>query len=345
MNDFVEDRRSRRAIATWLLLCCGLVYCMVVLGGVTRLTGSGLSMVEWRPVTGVLPPMNDLEWQAEFELYQLSPEYQKVNSHMSVEDFKGIFWLEYLHRLLGRTIGLVFLGGFLIFLFTGNIRKQDTGRYLLMFILGGLQGVLGWYMVKSGLVNNPHVSQYRLTAHLVAAFAIYAYMFWVALGLLFPTGRGEPHRLYGRTLALTGLVTLTVISGGFVAGLKAGFAFNTFPLMNGKWVPDQLFALQPAWRNLFENMVTVQFNHRVLAITVLASVALYWISAMRARLPRRLGLAVHVLLAVTVLQVTLGILTLLLHVPMHLAATHQAVAMLLFTVALYLCHGLRRPGT
>jgi len=289
--------------------------------------------------------MNDLEWQAEFELYQLSPEYQKVNSHMSVEDFKGIFWLEYLHRLLGRTIGLVFLGGFLIFLFTGNIRKQDTGRYLLMFILGGLQGVLGWYMVKSGLVNNPHVSQYRLTAHLVAAFAIYAYMFWVALGLLFPTGRGEPHRLYGRTLALTGLVTLTVISGGFVAGLKAGFAFNTFPLMNGKWVPDQLFALQPAWRNLFENMVTVQFNHRVLAITVLASVALYWISAMRARLPRRLGLAVHVLLAVTVLQVTLGILTLLLHVPMHLAATHQAVAMLLFTVALYLCHGLRRPGT
>jgi len=345
MNDFVEDRRSRRAIATWLLLCCGLVYGVVVLGGVTRLTGSGLSMVEWRPVTGVLPPMNDLEWQAEFELYQLSPEYQKVNSHMSVEDFKGIFWLEYLHRLLGRTIGLVFLGGFLIFLFTGNIRKQDTGRYLLMFILGGLQGVLGWYMVKSGLVNNPHVSQYRLTAHLVAAFAIYAYMFWVALGLLFPTGRGEPHRLYGRTLALTGLVTLTVISGGFVAGLKAGFAFNTFPLMNGKWVPDQLFALQPAWRNLFENMVTVQFNHRVLAITVLASVALYWISAMRARLPRRLGLAVHVLLAVTVLQVTLGILTLLLHVPMHLAATHQAVAMLLFTVALYLCHGLRRPGT
>jgi len=345
MSEFVEDLRSRRAIASWLLLCCGLVYCMVVLGGVTRLTGSGLSMVEWRPITGVLPPMNELQWQEAFESYKLSPEFQKVNSHMSVEDFKGIFWLEYLHRLLGRTIGVVFLGGFLFFLFTGNIRKQDTGRYLLMFVLGGLQGVLGWYMVKSGLVNNPHVSQYRLTAHLVAAFAIYAYMFWVAMGLLFPAGRGEAHPLYGRTLALTGLATLTVVSGGFVAGLKAGFAFNTFPLMNGKWIPDQLFALEPAWRNLFDNLVTVQFNHRVLAITTLVSVVLYWISARRSVLPTRLRFGIHALLVVTIVQVALGITTLLLHVPIHLAATHQGVAMLLFTVALYLCHGLRRTGS
>jgi len=253
--------------------------------------------------------------------------------------------LEYLHRLLGRTIGVVFLGGFLFFLFTGNIRKQDTGRYLLMFVLGGLQGVLGWYMVKSGLVNNPHVSQYRLTAHLVAAFAIYAYMFWVAMGLLFPPGRGEAHRLYGRTLALTGLATLTIISGGFVAGLKAGFAFNTFPLMNGKWIPDQLFALEPAWRNLFDNLVTVQFNHRVLAIATLVSVVLYWVSARRSALPTRLSLGIHALLVVTLMQVALGITTLLLHVPIHLAATHQGVAMLVFTVALYLCHGLRRAGS
>lgn len=344
MSDSALEMRNRRAVATWLLICCALVYGMVVLGGVTRLSGSGLSMVDWRPIMGVLPPMNPEQWQETFQLYQQSPQFVKVNSHMTVEDFKGIFWLEYLHRLLGRTIGIVFLVPFLYFLTSGKIRKAETPKYLFMFVLGGMQGLLGWYMVKSGLVNNPHVSQYRLTAHLAAAFAIYAYMFWVALGLLHPTSSGKPHSLYSRTLALTALAILTILSGGFVAGLKAGFAFNTFPLMNGKWIPDQLLALQPAWRNFFDNPVTVQFDHRVLAITTLIAVILYWISSTRQEMSPHLRVSTHVLLGVTLLQVILGISTLVMRVPLHLAATHQAVAVLVFTAAIYLCHGFRRGG-
>jgi cytochrome c oxidase assembly protein subunit 15 len=329
-------------VAIWLLVCCALVYAIVVLGGVTRLTGSGLSITVWQPIMGVLPPINDTQWQESFELYQQSPEYQKINYHMSVEDFKGIFWLEYLHRLLGRIIGFIFLVPLLFFLASGRIAKPETPKYLLMFVLGGMQGLLGWYMVQSGLVDNPHVSQYRLTAHLSAALLIYAYMFWVAMGLLFPCRSDTSHPLYGWTLALTGLVTVTVVSGGFVAGLKAGLAFNTFPLMNGKWIPDMLFALDPLWRNLFDNMVTVQFNHRLLAIVTLGSVIAYWIFAGKRRLSPRLAWGIHALLAVTLLQVILGISTLIMRVPIFLATAHQAVAVLVFTLVLYLCHGLRR---
>ena len=219
---------NNRKVATWLLVCCALVFIMVVLGGVTRLTGSGLSMVDWRPVLGALPPMSDQAWQKTFEMYQQTPEFAKVNTHMEVDDFKGIFWLEYLHRLLGRTIGIVFLVPFLVFAWRGYIRKQEWPKYSLMFVLGGMQGVLGWYMVKSGLVDNPHVSQYRLVAHLVATFLIYGYMFWVALNLIFPSASQTPHPWYRKTLALATLIMVTVISGGFVAGLKAGKIYNTF---------------------------------------------------------------------------------------------------------------------
>ncbi len=341
MNEPKLDSQSNRIVATWLLVCCALVFAMVILGGVTRLTGSGLSMVDWRPITGVLPPLTDSEWQSTFEMYQQSPEFQKVNSHMDVHDFKGIFWLEYLHRLLGRTIGIAFLAPFLFFVWAGHIRKAETPRYLLMFVLGGLQGVLGWYMVKSGLADNPHVSQYRLTAHLMAALTIYAYMFWVALGLLYPRTAAAPHRLYRRTLALMTLVTITVASGGFVAGLKAGLIYNTFPLMGGKLIPDNLFAMQPAWRNLFDNMVTVQFDHRWLAITTFFSVIAYWFSARHADMPDRLRKAIYLLVVFTCLQVILGISTLLAKVPVVLGSAHQGVALLVFTTVLYLVHGYR----
>ena len=187
-----------KKIARWLLTCCALVFLMVVLGGVTRLTGSGLSMVDWRPVTGFLPPLSDAAWQETFAMYQQSPEFQKVNSQMDVGDFKGIFWLEFLHRFLGRMIGIVFLVPFLVFAWRGHIHKSEWLKYTAMFILGGLQGVLGWYMVKSGLVDNPNVSQYRLTAHLIAAFLVYAYMFWVALSLLFPADTSKRHPWYGK---------------------------------------------------------------------------------------------------------------------------------------------------
>jgi len=291
---------------------------------------------------GWLPPLSDAEWQRMFEMYQLSPEFQKVNSHMDVHAFKGIFWLEYLHRLLGRTIGLAFALPFVFFIIKGYIAKREWPKYLLMFVLGGLQGVLGWYMVKSGLVDNPHVSQYRLTAHLLAAILIYAYMFWVALSLLFPPESDTNHRWYRNTALLTGLVLVTVISGGFVAGLKAGEIYNTFPLMGDSLLPPGLLALDPVWRNAFDNMTTVQFNHRILAISTFCIIVFYWFRARKANLPARARPAANALLHTALLQVVLGISTLLLSVPTILAAAHQAVALLLITVMLYLVHSLRK---
>jgi len=315
---------------------------MVVLGGFTRLTGSGLSMVDWRPFMGWLPPLTDGEWQRVFGMYQQSPEFQKLNSQMDISAFKNIFWLEFLHRLLGRIIGIVFLLPFIYFLAKAYIGRNEWSKYLLMFVLGGLQGVLGWYMVKSGLVDNPHVSQYRLTAHLVAAFMIYAYMFWVAMSLLFPQPGKRRHAWYSRTVGLTGLISLTIISGGFVAGLKAGLIYNTFPMMGSTFIPPGLLALEPGWRNVFENLTTVQFDHRILAITTFVLIVIYWLRARTTDLPQRTRRASNALLHTAVLQVVLGISTLLLKVPIVLAASHQAVAMLLFTVALVCVHSLRK---
>ncbi len=342
MNTSQVVHPHNQAVATWLLVCCALVFAMVVLGGVTRLTGSGLSMVDWRPLMGWLPPITDIEWQRVFELYQNSPEYLKVNSHMDVHAFKSIFWLEYLHRLLGRMIGIVFLVPFLIFLAKGYIRKVEWPKYLLMFVLGGMQGVLGWYMVKSGLVDNPHVSQYRLTAHLIAAFAIYAYMFWVAMSLLFPASGTKKHAWYPLALALTVLTSITIISGGFVAGLKAGKIYNTFPMMGDYWLPPGMFALEPLWRNFFDNMATVQLDHRILAITTFIATVSFWFFARRDNLPARTRPALTAMLHTVLMQVILGITTLLLMVPVALGVAHQAVALLLFTVSLYVLHSLRR---
>lgn len=341
MIDTVNSDSQNRQVATWLFVCCGLVFAMVILGGVTRLTGSGLSMVDWKPLMGWLPPLNDAEWQRTFDMYKLSPEFLKVNSHMDVNDFKGIFWLEFLHRLLGRMIGIVFALPFIYFLAKGYVVRREWPKYLLMFVLGGLQGVLGWYMVKSGLIDNPHVSQYRLTAHLVAAILIYAYMFWVALSLLHAKPDRHHHAWHGRTVLLTALITLTVISGGFVAGLKAGEIYNTFPMMGSYWIPPGLLALEPVWRNLFDNMTTVQFNHRILAISTFVLIAVFWAKARKAEFTGRSRPAANALLATAILQVILGVSTLLLSVPTVLAAAHQAVAVLLFTVALYLTHSLR----
>lgn len=332
--------RNRR-IARWLFTLCALVFAMVVLGGVTRLTGSGLSMADWRPIMGWLPPLDAAHWDRSFDLYRQTPEFRQVNPDMDVQGFKTIFWLEYLHRLLGRIIGLAFLVPFAVFVWKRYIGWRDAPKYALMFVLGGLQGVLGWYMVKSGLVDDPRVSQYRLTAHLLSAFTIYAYMFWIALSLVH--GRPErPHYpWFGRTLALFTLVTVTVISGGFVAGLDAGLIFNTFPKMGEYWLPPGLFALEPWWLNFFENMATAQFDHRLLAITTFCAVLLYWWFAWPQFPQRRQRRAANLLLLVAVIQVTLGISTLLLRVPTPLAAAHQAVGLTLFTVTLYLLHASR----
>ena len=331
-----------RSVAIWLLVCCGLVFCMVVLGGVTRLTGSGLSMTDWRPLMGWLPPFTNAEWQRVFDLYQQSPEFLKINYHMDVSAFKGIFWLEYLHRLLGRIIGIAFLVPFLFFSIKGYIKTYELPKYLLMFILGGLQGVLGWYMVKSGLIDNPYVSQYRLSAHLSAAFIIYAYMFWVAMSLLFPAKGTQRHPWYAKSLFVTALTSITIVSGGFVAGLKAGKIYNTFPLMGDSFIPPGTMALKPYWRNFFENMTTVQFDHRILAIFTFIVIVGFWIKSRKADLPARSKPAINALLHTAILQVALGISTLLMAVPIFLGSSHQAVAMILFTISLYILHSLRR---
>ena len=337
-----------RALAGWLLLCCVLVFAMVILGGVTRLTGSGLSIVEWRPVTGILPPLGETAWQVEFDKYRDSPEYRKINLGMDLDGFKTIYWFEYSHRLLGRAIGAAFLLPFLYFLARRRIASALTPRLLGLFLLGGLQGLMGWYMVKSGLVDNPHVSQYRLTAHLLLAFVIYGYMLWLALDLWYPRHHQSPPpdhaRLQIPALGLTLWALLTVASGGFVAGLKAGFAYNTFPLMDGHWVPQVMWLLDPWWTNLFENIATVQFNHRLLALLTLAGVLAVWLAGLRAGLDRRARLALHLLLAAGLLQVALGISTLLLHVPLGLAAAHQGGAMLLLSVLVFFNHALRRSS-
>jgi cytochrome c oxidase assembly protein subunit 15 len=341
------DHENNRSIAHWLIVCAILIFAMVILGGVTRLTGSGLSMVNWHPIHGVVPPLNQAQWAEEFASYQKSPEFQKVNHSMDLDGFKQIFYFEYAHRMLGRFIGLVFLIPFLWFLFRGQIKRGLTPRLLLIFILGGMQGLLGWYMVKSGLVDNPHVSQYRLTAHLVAAIAIYALIIWTAMDLstiYSRVPRRESTRPGYRKAAhyLMLLVVITIISGGFVAGLKAGMIFNTFPTMHGQWIPDGILALNPVYLNPVENMVTVQFNHRVLAITTGILCLVYWFKSFRVSFDPATRSSFNLVGMMVIIQVFLGISTLLLHVPVWLGAAHQAGALLLFTFLLFNLHRLSR---
>jgi len=263
---------------------------------------------------------------------------------MSLEEFKGIFYVEWAHRLLGRLIGAVFLIPFLYFLVRRRITRELAPKLIVMFVLGGLQGALGWYMVKSGLVDIPRVSPYRLTAHLAFAVAIYAYIFWTALGLLYPPGaRPTPPGLGRFGAAVTALIFLMILSGGFVAGNKAGLAFNTFPWMNGRFFPEGMYAMQPLWSNLFENIATVQFNHRLLAYLLCLVIPVFWWQAMRVALPARARLTVHFLLGWLAVQVLLGITTLVYVVPIPLAAAHQAGALVLFSIALTLQHSLRTP--
>ena len=336
-----------RMIAQWLFLCALLIFAMVVLGGVTRLTGSGLSMVNWHPIHGAIPPLSDQAWNEEFYHYQQSPEFQKINHHYSLQEFKNIFYFEYAHRMLGRLIGLVFLIPFLYFYFTRKIKPGLTPRLIVMFILGGFQGLLGWYMVKSGLVDNPHVSQYRLAAHLMAAILIYGFILWTALGLYFtepPVQRqlsSKPgFRSMGRYLLI--LLLVTIVSGGFVAGLKAGLIFNTYPTMHGAWIPEGIFGLKPLYLNFFENMVMVQFEHRILtALTVLLLVGYVLLSKFH-RFDQMTQSSFNVLGMAVVIQFFLGISTLLLHVPVWLAASHQAGALLLLTALLFNLHRLSR---
>ena len=335
-----------RTISSWLQLCLVLIFSMIILGGVTRLTGSGLSMVSWHP-TGMLPPLSSEQWLEQFELYQQFPEFQQVNSEMTLAGFKQIFWFEYSHRMLGRLIGLVFLLPFLYFWLRKMIKPGLTPRLIVMFLLGGFQGLLGWYMVKSGLVSNPHVSQYRLSAHLLSAILIYGFILWT----IFNLATAKTYRRLAdskfitwrkASLGLVSLVLITIVSGGFVAGLKAGLIFNTFPLMGGNLIPEGIGALSPWYLNPLENMVTVQFDHRWLAMGT-GILLIVWYIRGRSRFDDPVLQSSFKLVGMMVIvQLLLGIATLLMQVPVLLGALHQGGALLLFSVLLFNIHALSR---
>ena len=322
-----------------------MVFSTLIVGGVTRLTHSGLSIVEWKPLIGALPPLNEQDWLENFSKYQQTPEFKMVNHQMTLDEFKPIFWWEWAHRMIGRTIGVVFAIPFLWFLIRRQIDRTLAIRLAGIFVLGGLQGAMGWYMVKSGLVDDPRVSQYRLTAHLSLAFIIFAAQLWLALGLLRKRATRvvddalQPLRQAG--LWLLADIAYMVISGGFVAGIRAGKAYNTFPLMNGQFVPDEIFMLDPWYLNFFNNMATVQFDHRLGAWLLALAVPWFWWRIQQSPASNRVRSVATLLLAALACQVALGIGTLLYAVPVALGAAHQAGSMVVFGVALWLNHELR----
>lgn len=348
-----------RSLAIWLFSCAVIIFAMIILGGVTRLTESGLSMVEWRPIMGIWPPIGEAAWLEVFAKYQQFPEFQILNKQMSLDEFKVIFMYEYLHRVLGRVIGLAFFLPLLFFSVRGIIRPGLMPKLLALLILGGCQGLLGWYMVQSGLVDRPSVSQYRLTAHLGLAVALYAAIVWQGLSLwrgastnvdnaaVAPTRDDERNggaRWHGTVaIALTVLVYLMILSGGLVAGTDAGFFYPTWPLMGDSFVPSGLYQSSPAWMAAFEDVITIQFNHRMFAYFLVATVGAFALALLisppfgRARW---FGGAILVALS---LQISLGISTLLTHVAVPVAAAHQGGAIVLLTTLLVTASKLRLP--
>jgi cytochrome c oxidase assembly protein subunit 15 len=317
------------------------MFLMVVVGGITRLTLSGLSITEWKPLIGIVPPLSPTDWAAEFARYQKVPEYRAAHFAMGLDQFKSIYYWEYLHRLLGRFVGVVFAVPFIWFLARGRLPRRLAPPLAGILLLGFLQGALGWYMVKSGLADRTEVSQYRLVAHLALALAIYSAVFWVALDILRGPALRHPGPGWRRAAeALLVLVGLTILAGGFVAGTRAGLTYNTFPLMDGRLVPAGYAELRPLWLNWFENIPTIQFDHRAVAVATLVAVILLWAAGLRSDLPKPARTALHALLAAAAIQVALGIATLLFVVPVPLAAAHQAGAVLLLTAAILVRHTL-----
>lgn len=342
-----DQTNANRAIVTWLFMVAALIFAMVLVGGATRLTGSGLSITEWKPILGAIPPLSEADWQDAFQKYKQIPQYKEINRGMSLSEFKGIYWWEWGHRFLGRFIGIAFLLPFLYFLFKGQVAASLKPKLWGLFALGALQGFVGWYMVASGLVERTEVSQYRLAMHLGLAIFIYGAILWVAFGLMQPKAIKEqaPPRLFKPAMTLIcGLIFLQIIAGAFVAGLRAGMAYNTWPLMDGRLIPTDLLLLEPAWRNLFENVRTVQFDHRMIAYLLFVAILAYAVYAVIKGQAGRLA-GSHVRAAIWLLiiaagQMALGIITLLKVVPLDWALAHQAGALILLTAALWHRHQL-----
>jgi heme a synthase len=336
--------KKNTPILLWLLSGCFLIFIMVVVGGITRLTHSGLSMVEWHLFMGSIPPLNNADWIDTFAKYQQFPEFQELNYDFNLEDFKSIFWWEYIHRMIGRLLGIVFIIPFLYFLIKRKLSNKLIKQSVVMFLMGGFQGFLGWFMVKSGLVSSPHVSHFRLAVHLIFAFLTFGYIFWVLLGIFFEEEITLADYPVIRKLGwiLFPVVIVQIVYGAFVAGLRAGTLYNTFPKMGSEWIAEGVTAVSPFYENFIYGLAGVQFIHRYIAYAVVGLIIAIWWKSIRQPVQYSQQLASRGLLYVVVLQFTLGVLTLLYSVPVLLGVLHQAGAFLLLAANLFLLHRYRR---
>jgi len=343
-NGRATSQRNRRLVAGWLFSVAAMIFVMIGLGGATRLTGSGLSIMEWKPFTGILPPLNHADWEKLYHLYQQIPQYALVNHGFGLDGFKRIFWLEWTHRLWGRLIGVAFLGPLIWLWATGRIERRLRPWLLVLFVLGGLQGAVGWFMVASGFrPDSTAVSPDRLEMHLLFALLLYAAIVWTGLTVLQRRALSVPRGGLLRCLAAgcLGLAALTIVAGGFVAGTHAGLDYNTFPLMEGKLLPSDYARLTPFYRNLTDNLATVQFDHRLLA-TLTAMVVIVTLGVgFGVRLPSRVRWSLAALGVTVAVQYALGVATLLLVVPPALGVIHQLNAVLVLTAACVVLHGVR----
>ncbi|MDT0559523.1 COX15/CtaA family protein [Ichthyenterobacterium sp. W332] len=333
-------KKDNKTVVYWLLIGCVLIFTMVVVGGITRLTHSGLSISNYKLISGTIPPMNEVEWQEAFDLYKQYPEYQKLNNQFTLEDFKDIYFWEWLHRVIGRFIGLVFIVPFLYFLIKKRLSKPTIKKAIILLIMGGFQGFLGWYMVKSGLVDRPDVSHYRLAAHLTTAFLTFAYTFWVALDLIFPNRKDIDAKF--RNLIRLSLVVLLlqIIYGAFVAGLDAGFIHNHWPMMSeGKFMHETVYIEQnPIYLNFIEGKSGVQFVHRILAFFVVISILVIWFKGQKLSVSKLQNKGLNGLLIMVSVQFLLGVLTLIYGVPVWLGVLHQVGAFVLLSFMIFTLH-------
>ncbi len=322
-----------------------MIYIMIIIGGITRLTGSGLSIVEWELIGGSLPPLSDADWQEKFDLYKQFPQYKIVNTNMSVDEFKSIFWWEYIHRMWGRLIGLAFIIPFIIFLLKKQIDKKLLPKLIIILILGALQGVVGWIMVKSGLENQPWVSPYKLAIHLLLALIVYSYVFWTALSILLPsTGKSKKTLAYTLLFIIIHLLAIQLFYGGLMSGWRAALHYPTFPTMNGQWIPEQLWIFNDWYENLFENVAMIQFIHRNIGYLIFAMSIVTWISILKSKVTPLLKNSAHLFFVIVLLQVLLGIGTLVMSkadIPIVMGLLHQGTAVLLLTVLLFIFYQVK----
>ena len=344
---YARDMRPFRPLALWLLCVAGMVWVMVALGGATRLTGSGLSIMEWAPLSGFLPPLSEAEWARLYDLYRTIPQYELVNRGFGLEGFKRIFWLEWLHRFWGRLIGLVYAAGLVWFWFRARLSRGMRVRLVVMLALGGMQGAIGWFMVASGFeADRTTVSPYRLVLHLGLALVLYGMLLWTALILLRPAlaASGADNRLRRWLCLAAGLAFATMLAGGFVAGMRAGLDYNSFPLMAGRLIPEGYWNSLLAWRNMTENIAAVQFNHRILATATLAVIGLLAWRCVRLPAGHPMRIVALGFCASVALQYGVGVATLLALVPVWLGTLHQTMAVLVLTTALVALHRSRMPA-